>query len=96
MSRRQRLTLLAAVCGSAVATIDGAVVSGALGGSAFAANQHSVRAFHEAMLICAALFVASAAIGAIGMADPRRHLDVAACAGGRLVGAPQASLPQQA
>src|SRR5437764_6539025 len=30
MSRRQRLTLLAAICGSAVATIDGAIVNVAL------------------------------------------------------------------
>jgi hypothetical protein len=30
MSRRQRLTLLAAVCGSAVATIDGSIVNVAL------------------------------------------------------------------
>jgi EmrB/QacA subfamily drug resistance transporter len=74
----------------------GAVVTSALGGNAFAANQHSVRAFHEAMLICAALFAASGAIGAIGIANPRRHVEAAACAGGQLVGAPQASLPQQA
>ena len=30
MSRRQRLTLLAAICGSAVATIDGSIVNVAL------------------------------------------------------------------
>jgi hypothetical protein len=30
MSRRQRVTLLAAICGSAVATIDGAIVNVAL------------------------------------------------------------------
>jgi hypothetical protein len=55
-----------------------------------------VRAFHEAMLICAALFAASGAIGAIGIANPRRDVEAATCAGGQLVGAPQASLPQQA
>jgi hypothetical protein len=55
-----------------------------------------VRAFHEAMLICAALFAASGAIGAIGIANPRRDVEAAACAGGQLVGAPEASLPQQA
>jgi hypothetical protein len=74
----------------------GAVVTSALGGNAFAANQRSVRAFHVAMLICAAVFAASGAIGAIGIANPRRHVEAAACAGGQLVDAPQASLPQQA
>jgi hypothetical protein len=49
------------------------------------------------MLICAALFAASGAIGAIGIANPRRDVEAAACAGGQLVvGAPQASLPEQA
>ena len=45
------------------------------------------------MLICAALFAAS---GAICIANPRRHVEAATCAGGQLVGAPQASLAQQA
>jgi EmrB/QacA subfamily drug resistance transporter len=84
---------VAALVGVAVV---GVVVAGALGGNGFAANQHSVRAFHEAMLICAALFAASGAIGAIGIANPRRHVEAAACAGGQIVGAPQASLPQEA
>src|SRR3954452_4660406 len=42
---------IAALLGVAVV---GAVVASALGGNTFGANQHSVRAFHEAMLICAA------------------------------------------
>ncbi len=84
---------VAALVGVAVV---GVVVAGALGGNGFAANQHSVRAFHEAMLICAALFAASGAIDAIGTANPRRDVEAAACAGGQLVGAPQASLPQEA
>jgi hypothetical protein len=54
-----------------------------------------VRAFHEAMLICAGLFVAGGAIGATGLADPRGDVEAASCAGGQLVGAPQPSLPQQ-
>jgi len=84
---------VAALVGIAVV---GAVVAGTLGGGAFATSQHAVRAFHEAMLICATLFAASGAIGAIGIADPRREVEAAACAGGQFVGAPEASLPQQA
>jgi EmrB/QacA subfamily drug resistance transporter len=87
---------VARIAGLLGVAVVGAVVASALGGNAFAANEHAVRAFHEAMLICAALFAASGAIGAIGIANPRRHVKAAACAGGQLVGAPQASLPQEA
>jgi predicted MFS family arabinose efflux permease len=87
---------VARVAGLVGITVVGAVVGGALGGNAFAASAHSVRAFHDAILICAALFAASGAIGAIGIANPRRDIAAAACAGGQLVGAPQASLPEQA
>jgi hypothetical protein len=73
-----------------------AIVSGALGGNAFTASRHSVRAFHKAMLICAALFAGGGTIGAIGIVNPRREVDAAACPGGQLVSAPQASLPQEA
>jgi hypothetical protein len=55
-----------------------------------------VRAFHEAMLICAALFAVGGATGAVGIANPGRHIEAATCAGGQLVGAPGASLPQEA
>ena len=87
---------VARVAGLVGIAVVGAVVTSALGGNGFTANQHSVRAFHEAMLICAALFAAGGAIGAIGIANPRRDVEAAACASGQLVGAPQASLPQQA
>ena len=87
---------VARVAGLVGVAVVGAVVAGALAGNGFAANQHSVRAFHEAMLICAALFAASGAIGAVGIANPRRQVEAATCAGGQLVGAPQASLPQEA
>ncbi len=62
----------------------------------FGGRQESVRAVHETMLICDALLAASGAIGAIGIANPRRHVEAAVRAGGQLVGAPQASLPQRA
>jgi predicted MFS family arabinose efflux permease len=86
---------VARVAGLVGIAVVGAVVTSAIGGNAFAATQHSVRAFHEAMLICAGLFVAGGAIGATGLADPRGDVEAASCAGGQLVGAPQPSLPQQ-
>jgi EmrB/QacA subfamily drug resistance transporter len=87
---------VARVAGLFGVAIVGTVVASALGGNAFAANHHSVRGFHAAMLICSALFAISGAIGAVGIANPRRDVEAAACAGGQLVGTPLASLPQQA
>jgi EmrB/QacA subfamily drug resistance transporter len=86
---------VARVAGLVGIAVVGAVVTTAVGGTALAANEHSVRAFHEAMLICAALFVAGGAVGATGIANPRRDVEAAACAGGQIVGAPQPSLRQQ-
>jgi hypothetical protein len=84
------------VAGLVGVAVVGAVVTSALGGAAFAVNSHSVHAFHETMLICAAVFAVGGAIGAVGIVNPGRHIEAATCAGGQLVGAPQASLPQEA
>jgi hypothetical protein len=84
------------VAGLVGVAVVGAVVTSALGGDRFAMNPHSVRAFHEAMLICAALFAVGGATGAVGIANPGRHIEAATCAGGKFAGAPAASLPQEA
>jgi hypothetical protein len=52
-------------------TVVGAVVY-RLGEGAFATSERSLCAFHEAVLICAALFVPS---GAIRIADLRRDVE---------------------
>jgi hypothetical protein len=159
MSRRQRLTLLvAAICGSAVATIDGSIVTGALpaiernlgyglAGQQWVANAYllSTRLADPARRLTrrrlrraarvhnrdrrlrhllarararaldqpvrsgprAAGGSGSAGttelardhrgrISAIGIGNPRRGVEAAACAGGQLVGAPHGALPQQA
>ena len=83
----------AALVGVAVV---GAAVGGALGGGSFAANQGSVRAFHQAMLICAALVAAGGIAGALGIRNPRQPLDARDCAGGQLVGTPQPALSREA
>jgi hypothetical protein len=85
MSRRQRLALLAAIWRSAVATIDGSIVNVAL--SAIERNLGGGLAGQQA--------VANAYLP-FGIGNPRRDVEAAPCAGGRLVGAPHASLPQQA
>ena len=56
---------------------------------AFGPNPASVRAFHEVILICAALVAAGGVAGAIGIANPRRRLEAERCPGGQLVGAPE-------
>jgi EmrB/QacA subfamily drug resistance transporter len=76
---------LAGLVGVAVV---GAVVSGALVGNTFASNERSVNAFHEAVVVCAALLAAGGLTAAIGIASPKR-LRAKSCAGGQLVGAPQ-------
>jgi EmrB/QacA subfamily drug resistance transporter len=87
---------VARIAGLLGVAVVGAVIATALTRDAFAANRPSVHAFHEAMLICAGLFAVSGAIGAVGIADPRRLVEAATCPGGQLVGAPQASLPEEA
>jgi EmrB/QacA subfamily drug resistance transporter len=67
----------------------GVVVAGTLVGGTFAANDASVRAFHMAMVVCAALVAAGGVVGAIGIVNPRRRVDAADCAWGQLAGAPK-------
>jgi hypothetical protein len=47
-----------------------------------------VRAFHEVLVIVAALLAAGGAVGAIWITNPRRAVKAESCAGGQLVGAP--------
>ena len=69
-------------------------VSGGLAGDTFAANDQSVRAFHEAIVICAVLVAAGGLTGAIGIVNARRTVRAEECSGGQLVGSPQPALPQ--
>ena len=69
----------------------GAIVAGSLSGDAFAANQASVDAFHEAMTICALLVAGGGIVAAFGIENPRRRIEATGCPGGQLVGAPQAA-----
>jgi EmrB/QacA subfamily drug resistance transporter len=80
---------VARVAGLIGVSVVGIVVAGTLVGDTFAANSESVRAFQEAMLICAALLAMAGLTGAIGIVNPRRAVKAERCPGGQLVGAPE-------
>ena len=66
----------------------GAVVAGRLDTGTFAANAQSVDAFHEAIVICAALVAGGGIIAGIWIQNPRRRVEARRCPGGQLAGAP--------
>jgi EmrB/QacA subfamily drug resistance transporter len=72
-------------------SVIGVVIASTLVGDTFAANSASVRAFHEVIVICAALVAAGGVIGALGIVNPRRAVAAEGCAGGQLAGAPRAA-----
>jgi EmrB/QacA subfamily drug resistance transporter len=69
----------------------GAVVAGRLTTGTFAPDQASVDAFHEAILICAALVAGGGVVAAFGIENPRRRVKAEDCPGGQLAGAPRAA-----
>ncbi len=79
---------VARVAGLVGIALVGVVIARQLPGDTFAANEGSVRAFHQAVLICAGLVAAGGVAGAIGITNPRRALDAEGCAGGQLVAVP--------
>jgi predicted MFS family arabinose efflux permease len=80
---------IARVAGLVGVSVVGVVVASALAGDTFAPNDESVRAFHQAVVICGALVAAGGIAGAIGIANPRRTVKAENCPGGQLVGAPE-------
>ena len=80
---------IARVAGLVGVSVVGVVVAGTLVGDTFAPNTESVRAFHQAVLICAVLVASGGVLGAIGITNPRRAVEARRCAGGQLVGAPK-------
>jgi EmrB/QacA subfamily drug resistance transporter len=80
---------IARVAGLIGVSLVGVVVASTLVGDTFAANEESVHAFHQVMLICAVLVAAGGIAGAIGIVNPRRAVPAAKCAGGQLVGVPE-------
>jgi MFS family permease len=70
-------------------SIVGIMVARTLVGDTFAANDESVRAFHEVSAVCAVLLAAGGVAGAIGVVNPRRPYDAKGCSGGQLFAAPR-------
>jgi MFS family permease len=80
---------VARVAGLVGVPIAGVVAASVLVGDTFVADDASVDAFHRVVVICAALLAAGGAVGALGIANPRRVVEAKRCAGGQLVGVPE-------
>ena len=80
---------VARVAGLVGVSVVGVVVASTLTGDTFARNAQSVRAFHHAVLICAALVAGGGVAGALGITNPRRTVRAEGCPGGQLTGAPE-------
>jgi EmrB/QacA subfamily drug resistance transporter len=82
---------VARIAGLVGVSVVGLAIAPKLVGDVFAANEASVSAFHEAMLICAVLVAAGGVTGLLGIVNPRRTVPAEGCPGGQLVGAPEAA-----
>jgi EmrB/QacA subfamily drug resistance transporter len=82
---------IARIAGLLGISVIGVVVASRLAGDTFAADHASVQAFHEALMLCAALVAAGGVIGLVGIVNPRRTVLAKGCAGGQLTGAPEAA-----
>ena len=79
---------IARIAGLVCISVVGVVVASTLIDDTFAANEASVRAFHEAVLICAGLVALGGILGWVGIKNPHR-IEARRCPGGQLVGAPE-------
>jgi hypothetical protein len=82
---------IARVAGLLAVSFVGIIVASRLIGPTLARNSESVSAFHEVVMMCAALVAAGGVIGAIGITNPARDVRAEDCSGGQLVGAPRAA-----
>jgi EmrB/QacA subfamily drug resistance transporter len=83
---------VARVAGLVGISVVGVVIARHLPTDTFAPDSGSVGAFHEAVVICAALVAAGGVAGAIGITNPRRAVEAKRCAGGQLVGVPEPAI----
>jgi EmrB/QacA subfamily drug resistance transporter len=80
---------IARVAGLVGISVMGVVIASTLVGDTFARNSQSVRAFHEAIVICAVLVASGGIAGALGIVNPRRTVKAERCSGGQLAGVPE-------
>jgi hypothetical protein len=85
---------VARVAGLIGVSVLGVVVARTLVGDTFAGNDESVRAFHQVVVVCAALVAAGGVVGALGIVNPRRTVEARTCPGGQLVGVPQPAVDE--
>ena len=87
---------VARVAGLVGVSVVGVVVASTLVGDTFAPNSESVRAFHQVVVICAALLAAGGVAGSVGIVNPRRAVPAAGCSGGQLFGTPEGAVEHAA
>jgi predicted MFS family arabinose efflux permease len=80
---------VARVAGLVGVPVVGVVVANTLVGDTFSVNAQSVRAFHQVVVIAAALFAAGGVAGILGITNPRRAIEAERCSGGQLYGVPE-------
>jgi EmrB/QacA subfamily drug resistance transporter len=80
---------VARIAGLVGVAVVGVVVASSLAADNFGRNAGSVHAFHEALIICAALVATGGVIAAVGIENPRRTVPARRCAAGQLVAAPE-------
>jgi EmrB/QacA subfamily drug resistance transporter len=85
---------VARVAGLIGVSVLGVVVAKTLVGDTFAANDESVRAFHQVVVVCAALVAAGGVVGALGIVNPRRTVEARKCPGGQLVAVPRPAVEE--
>jgi EmrB/QacA subfamily drug resistance transporter len=84
---------IARVAGLLGVSFGGILVASRLVGASLAKNSESVSAFHEVVMMCAALVAIGGIVGAIGITNPTREVSAEQCPGGHLVGVPKPAVP---
>jgi EmrB/QacA subfamily drug resistance transporter len=79
---------IARIAGLIAISFGGILVASRLVGTSFAPNSESVAAFHEIVMMCAALVAIGGIVGSIGITNPKKDIDAERCSGGQLVGTP--------
>jgi EmrB/QacA subfamily drug resistance transporter len=72
----------------------GVVVAQTLVGDTFAANEESVHAFHQVVVVCSVLVAAGGVVAVLGIVNPRRVVEARRCPGGQLIAVPQPAVDQ--
>ena len=80
---------IARIAGLIAVSFGGILVASRLVGDSFAQNSESVSAFHEVVMMCAALIAIGGVVGGIGISNPAREVRAEQCPGGQLVGTPE-------